>query len=49
MLNGLTLVNNYFRYNLPIIIVVVNNNGIYSGLDPETWEMIRDGGDPTLT
>lgn len=36
------------RYNLPIIIVVVNNNGIYSGVDPETWDMLRDGQDTTI-
>lgn len=26
------------RYNLPIIILVVNNNGIYQGFDADTWE-----------
>uniref|UniRef100_A0A4W6DJF8 2-hydroxyacyl-CoA lyase n=1 Tax=Lates calcarifer TaxID=8187 RepID=A0A4W6DJF8_LATCA len=26
------------RYNLPVVIIVVNNNGIYSGVDPETWK-----------
>lgn len=26
------------RYNLPIIVLVVNNNGIYQGLDADTWE-----------
>lgn len=36
------------RYNLPIIIVVVNNNGIYSGLDSETWDVVREGQDPTI-
>jgi len=36
------------RYNLPIIIVVVNNSGIYSGVDPATWDMLRDGQDNTL-
>lgn len=25
------------RYNLPIIILVVNNNGIYQGFDADTW------------
>lgn len=25
------------RYNLPIIILVVNNNGIYQGVDADTW------------
>jgi 2-hydroxyacyl-CoA lyase 1 len=36
------------RYQLPIIVVVVNNNGIYSGLDSQTWEAIREGQDQTL-
>jgi 2-hydroxyacyl-CoA lyase 1 len=36
------------RYNLPIIIVVVNNNGIYSGLDSATWDIVRDGQDNTI-
>ncbi|XP_046655286.1 2-hydroxyacyl-CoA lyase 1-like isoform X1 [Daphnia pulicaria] len=36
------------RYNLPIIIIVVNNNGIYNGLDAETWSIVRDGQDPTI-
>ena len=26
------------RYNLPIILLVVNNNGIYQGFDADTWE-----------
>ena len=44
------LTTRYFcvRYNLPIIIVVVNNSGIYSGVDPATWDMLRDGQDNTL-
>lgn len=25
------------RYNLPIILLVVNNNGIYQGFDADTW------------
>lgn len=25
------------RYNLPIIVLVVNNNGIYQGVDADTW------------
>ena len=25
------------RYNLPIIFMIVNNNGIYSGVDEEGW------------
>ncbi|KAM6909810.1 2-hydroxyacyl-CoA lyase 1 isoform 1-T1 [Xenentodon cancila] len=32
------------RYNLPVVIIVVNNNGIYSGIDAETWkEMAKMG------
>lgn len=30
------------RYKLPIIVVVVNNNGIYGGLDQETYEDVRN-------
>ena len=41
-------VETMLRYNLPIIVVVVNNNGIYSGLDGETWQAIREGQDNTL-
>ncbi|XP_028747042.1 2-hydroxyacyl-CoA lyase 1 [Peromyscus leucopus] len=26
------------RYNLPIILLVVNNNGIYQGFDADTWK-----------
>lgn len=35
------------RYNLPVIIIVVNNNGIYSGLDPDTWKEMAKMGDLT--
>ncbi|XP_037380503.1 2-hydroxyacyl-CoA lyase 1 [Talpa occidentalis] len=32
------------RYNLPIIILVVNNNGIYQGFDTDSWkEMLKTG------
>ncbi|XP_052654977.1 2-hydroxyacyl-CoA lyase 1 isoform X3 [Harpia harpyja] len=32
------------RYNLPILIIVVNNNGIYTGLDADAWkEMSKFG------
>lgn len=38
----------YFnRYNLPVVIIVVNNNGIYSGVDPETWREMAKMGDLT--
>ncbi|XP_068507917.1 2-hydroxyacyl-CoA lyase 1 isoform X1 [Syngnathus scovelli] len=35
------------RYNLPIVVIVVNNNGIYSGVDPETWREMAKMGDLT--
>lgn len=34
-----------FRYGLPIIIIIVNNNGIYGGLDKDTMKMIQESGD----
>ncbi|XP_058687513.1 2-hydroxyacyl-CoA lyase 1 isoform X1 [Poecile atricapillus] len=34
------------RYNLPILIIVVNNNGIYTGLDAKSWEEMLKFGDP---
>ncbi|KAF7669416.1 hypothetical protein LDENG_00186670 [Lucifuga dentata] len=37
------------RYNLPVVIIVVNNNGIYSGVDPETWNEISKMGDLAIT
>ncbi|KAK4313569.1 hypothetical protein Pmani_015101 [Petrolisthes manimaculis] len=37
-----------YRYNLPIIIIIVNNNGIYGGLSEELYKDIRDGMDTTL-
>ncbi|XP_076167522.1 2-hydroxyacyl-CoA lyase [Ptiloglossa arizonensis] len=36
-----------FRYKLPIIIIIVNNNGIYSGLDIETFRQLQASGEPT--
>jgi len=33
------------RYKLPIVIVIVNNSGIYGGFDPQTYNEIREGGD----
>ena len=36
----------YFRYKLPIILVIVNNNGIYGGFDEELFEDIR-GDEPS--
>nr|XP_006133295.1 2-hydroxyacyl-CoA lyase 1 [Pelodiscus sinensis] len=34
------------RYNLPVIIIVVNNNGIYHGLDANTWKEMLKSGEP---
>ncbi|KAG2465311.1 HACL1 lyase, partial [Polypterus senegalus] len=33
------------RYKLPIIIIIVNNNGIYSGLDEDSWKEMEKIGD----
>jgi len=35
------------RYKLPIIIIIVNNNGIYSGFDEETFKSIQKEGKVT--
>ncbi|XP_068180581.1 2-hydroxyacyl-CoA lyase 1 [Antennarius striatus] len=35
------------RYNLPVVIIVVNNNGIYSGMDLKTWQEMAKMGDLT--
>ncbi|XP_074261777.1 2-hydroxyacyl-CoA lyase 1 isoform X2 [Saimiri boliviensis] len=35
------------RYNLPIILLVVNNNGIYQGFDMNTWKETLKFQDPT--
>lgn len=47
--NSLLFLNNaspfYNRYKLPVVIIVVNNNGIYSGVDPETWKEMAKMGD----
>lgn len=41
------LPNTYFcRYNLPILIIIVNNNGIYAGLDADAWKEVLKSGDP---
>ena len=34
-----------FRYKLPVIIVIVNNSGIYSGFPKDVMEDIQSGGD----
>ncbi|KAK2501597.1 hypothetical protein MC885_010261 [Smutsia gigantea] len=35
------------RYNLPIVLLVVNNNGIYQGFDTNTWKEMLTFGDAT--
>lgn len=35
------------RYQLPILIIIVNNGGIYGGFDQETFDDIRSEGDLT--
>ncbi|KAF5921853.1 hypothetical protein HPG69_013027 [Diceros bicornis minor] len=35
------------RYNLPIVLLVVNNNGIYQGFDINTWKEMLKFGDAT--
>ncbi|KAK7066900.1 2-hydroxyacyl-CoA lyase 1 [Halocaridina rubra] len=37
-----------YRYNLPIVIVIVNNNGIYGGFSEEMFSDIREGMDTTI-
>ncbi|CAK6435669.1 unnamed protein product [Pipistrellus nathusii] len=35
------------RYNLPIVLLVVNNNGIYQGFDTDSWKEMLKLGDAT--
>jgi hypothetical protein len=37
------------RYNLPIIFIVINNNGITMGIDSETFGDIKEATDLALT
>ncbi|XP_067127494.1 2-hydroxyacyl-CoA lyase 1 isoform X2 [Centruroides vittatus] len=30
------------RFKLPVIIIIINNNGIYNGLDLESWKMLEE-------
>jgi len=46
VVNGSSL---FVRYQLPIIFIVMNNNGIYSGVDKETWEGFLAEKDPTIS
>ena len=34
------------RYNLPIVFMIINNNGIYNGVDEESWSEL--GVDPAI-
>lgn len=34
-----------FRYKLPVIIIIVNNNGIYSGFNKEVMQDLQSGGE----
>ncbi|XP_069682858.1 2-hydroxyacyl-CoA lyase 1-like [Periplaneta americana] len=36
-----------FRYKLPITIIIVNNNGIYNGVDEESFKDIQEMGEMT--
>lgn len=42
-------VETMYRYKLPIVIIIVNNGGIYSGLDKETYNELRSDGDLSKT
>lgn len=37
------------RYQLPVVIVIVNNGGIYSGFTKEEFADMQSSGDPSLT
>ena len=36
------------RYKLPIVMVIINNNGIYSGFETELYKDILDGSEPSI-
>lgn len=36
-----------FRYKLPIVIIIVNNSGIYAGVDAELYGELQNEGEPT--
>jgi hypothetical protein len=42
------LLSNFNRYNLPVIFVIFNNNGIYGGVDKSTFDELKSSGDPCL-
>ena len=31
----------FFRYKLPVVMIILNNNGIYNGVDEKTWEALQ--------
>lgn len=33
----------YYRYRLPVVFIVMNNNGIYQGMDDENWKIVTAG------
>lgn len=35
------------RYKLPIIVIIVNNSGIYTGMEPDVFKDIQESGDVT--
>ena len=37
-----------FRYQLPIIFIVINNNGIGFGMDKDSFDSARTDNDPRL-
>ncbi|XP_050997600.1 2-hydroxyacyl-CoA lyase 1 [Acomys russatus] len=37
------------RYNLPIVLLVVNNNGIYQGFDADTWKTVLNFQEAAIT
>lgn len=42
-------VETMYRYKLPVVIIIVNNGGIYQGLDTDTFKDMRNEEDPTQT
>jgi len=34
------------RYKLPIIFIIINNNGIYGGLDKDSWAGLTENAEP---
>ena len=46
IVNDINVFDFLCRYELPIYFIVMNNNGIYSGLDEESWSnMDRERGE----